>query len=218
MKKKTLFIALIAVVSTSLIAKNLIKTKEKRDGFNISASGAWVGKKSAEHHYYDESLANSLYQFFKDNNATSIVDLGAGQGKYSQYLIENGIFSTCYDGNLDTQTLSDGRCAVINLSSPINFAKSDWVLSLEVGEHLPKEFEDIFISNLDKMNIKGIVLSWAIQGQDGDGHVNEQSNDYIKQKLLNLGYTNDVEAEQELRKNSTAHWFKNTIMVFRKPE
>ena len=46
-------------------------------------------------------------------------------------------------------------------------------MSLEVGEHLPKEFEDIFINNLDNNNNYGIVLSWAIKGQGGYGHYNE---------------------------------------------
>ena len=61
-------------------------------------------------------------------------------------------------------------------------------MSLEVGEHIPKEYEDIFINNLHNNNNKGIILSWAILGQGGFGHVNEQNNDYIKSKMSNLGY------------------------------
>ena len=89
-------------------------------------------------------------------------------------------------------------------------------MSLEVEEHLPKEFEDIFINNLDNNNNYGIVLSWAIKGQGGYGHYNEQNNDYIKEKIMKLGYINDIKAENILRKKSTLWWFKNTIMVFRK--
>jgi hypothetical protein len=89
-------------------------------------------------------------------------------------------------------------------------------MSLEVGEHLPEQFEDIFINNLHNNNKYGIVLSWAVKDQGGLGHYNEQDNEYIKTKFSNLGYTNDVEAENKLREDSTLWWFKNTIMVFRK--
>jgi hypothetical protein len=89
-------------------------------------------------------------------------------------------------------------------------------LSLEVGEHLPSEFEDTFINNLHNNNKYGMVLSWAIEGQGGHGHFNERNNDYIKSKICELGYLNDIYSENILRKNSTCCYFKNTIMVFRK--
>jgi FkbM family methyltransferase len=89
-------------------------------------------------------------------------------------------------------------------------------MSLEVGEHLPAHFEDIFIQNLHNNNKYGIVLSWAVKGQGGHGHFNEQNNDYIKSKIGALGYIIDIENENKLRQDSTLHWFKNTIMVFRK--
>jgi hypothetical protein len=85
-----------------------------------------------------------------------------------------------------------------------------------VGEHIPKNSEDTFIHNLHVNNVKGIILSWAIIGQGGDGHVNEQNNEYIKSKICNLGYKNDFETEIKLRNASSLSWFKNTIMVFRK--
>lgn len=50
----------------------------------------------------------------------------------------------------------------------------------------------------------------------GDGHFNEQDNDYIKARMADYGYTNDLAAELSLRAQATLPWFKNTIMVFRK--
>lgn len=71
-------------------------------------------------------------------------------------------------------------------------------MSLEVGEHLPPQFEDIFIQNLHNNNKHGIVLSWAVKGQGGHGHFNEQNNDYVKSKICDLGYVNDVKSENIL--------------------
>jgi hypothetical protein len=130
---------------------------------------------------------------------------------------ENDINAVGFDGNPYTLILTNNLCQVLDLSVPKKFDESfDWVLSLEVGEHLPQEFEDIFIHNLHNNNKNGIVLSWAIKGQGGHGHFNEQNNDYIKSKICRLGYINDTLAENILRKDSTLFWFKNTIMVFRK--
>ena len=93
----------------------------------------------------------------------------------------------------------------------------DLVMSLEVGEHLPPpQFEDIFMHNLHNNNKSCIILSLAIKGQGGDGHFNEQNTDYIKSKMCDLGYLNDIKSENKLRKDSSLWWFKNTIMVFRK--
>ncbi len=223
-KFKTVIIMLI-IITTALILYKQFPSKKLMHGatsllqtnkdFDIKKNGAWQGLSSDEHHYFDQGLAVDLAEFFKQNNAASIVDLGAGKGDYAKYFIAEDIFTSCYDGNLNTPQLSDGVCGIMDLTKNINLAKYDWVLSLEVGEHLPKEYEDIFIANLDRLNKKGIVLSWAIEGQGGDGHINERNNDYIKEKLRLLGYKNDLVAENFLRAKRT-NWFKNTIMVFRK--
>jgi FkbM family methyltransferase len=138
-------------------------------------------------------------------------------GNYVKTFQQNGIHAMGFDGNPNTPELTSNVCKVLDLSVPNQFdTPFDWVMSLEVGEHLPKQFEDVFVQNLHNNNKYGIVLSWAIKGQGGHGHFNEQNNDYIKSKLYELGYINDVESERALRKNSTFNWFKNTIMVFRK--
>jgi hypothetical protein len=146
----------------------------------------------------------------------SVLELGAGTGTYAKELKAKGVFISCYDGNPKTQELSEGRCGVIDLSQPINLCKHDWVMSLEVGEHIPREYEDIFINNLDSGNKMGIVLSWAVEGQGGTSHVNNQNNSYIRTKFSVKGYTSDFEAENTLRGMASLVWFKNTIMVFRR--
>lgn len=181
----------------------------------ISKNGFWLDDSLVNHHF-DETLANALLTFLKKEQATSIADFGCGHGKYT-LLLEQEINTDGFDGNPNTKTLTNGLCSVLDLSQPIQLEKKyDWILSLEVGEHIPKELENNFISNLDNNNTKGIILSWAIPGQGGHGHYNEQSNDYIKNRFLKLGYINDLEAEKFLRDNSNHWWFKNTIMVFKR--
>ena len=92
----------------------------------------------------------------------------------------------------------------------------DFVLSLEVGEHIPKEFEDTYINNVLKHSHNYVLLSWAIPNQGGDGHVNEQPNDYVINKITSLGFDYNEDISIGLRNSSEARWFKNTLMLFKK--
>jgi cyclopropane fatty-acyl-phospholipid synthase-like methyltransferase len=184
---------------------------------SIHANGYWEGLEANMHHIHDSSLGESLTKFFLTEKVKSLVDFGCGMGNYVKTFQLNNINATGFDGNLSTPELTNNLCNVLDLSIPKQFDEPfDWVMSLEVGEHLPQQFEDIFIHNLHNNNKYGIVLSWAIKGQIGYGHVNCQNNDYIKSKICDLGYINDIEIENKLREDSTLSWFKNTIMVFRK--
>ena len=181
----------------------------------IHKNGYWVDVDVSIEHFYDSSLGESLTLFLKTENVKTLVDFGCGLGDYVKKFQENDINAIGFDGNPDTPSLTNNLCKVLDLSVPIVFDQPfDWVMSLEVGEHLPEEFEDIFIGNLHNNNNYGIVLSWAIKGQGGHGHINEQNNDYIKSKICDLGYINDIESENTLRKDSSMFWFKNSIMVF----
>lgn len=182
----------------------------------IHANGYWVGPKNVCHHVFDPKLSEALITFFKREG--TVCDLGCGTGDYVREMRKAGIDADGYDGNPHTFSITNGQCNVLDLTSVHHLNKKyDWILSLEVGEHIPKEFESQFIENLMVNNTKGVVLSWAVKGQGGHGHVNCQNNDYIKDIFEKHGYTNDVDAENHLRSCiSNAFWFKNTIMVFRK--
>ena len=138
-------------------------------------------------------------------------------GDYVKRLRQEQIDCEGYDGNPSTPQITGGVGKIADLSQPLDLNRSfDWVLSLEVGEHLPQEYETTFIENLDRHSSRGIVLSWAVIGQGGHGHFNERNNSYIKGVMAQYGYLNDLAAESGLREQSTLEWFQNTIMVFRR--
>jgi len=185
----------------------------------IHEHGYWYGDGAAKEHRFDGRLAGALVTFFKSEGAKSIVDFGCGMADYVKVLQENQFECEGYDGHPDTPKLTQGRAKVQDLSKRFDLNKRfDWVLSLEVGEHIPFKYERIFIENLVRHNTKGIVLSWAERGQGGNGHFNERENWYIKKVLAKYGYTNDLTAENGLRAQTSLGWFKRTIMVFRKAE
>ena len=186
-------------------------------------TGAYLSS-SLDCHVFDESLANGLIEFFESENCNTVADFGCGPGWYT-HVINKGNKIVCdgFDANPNTITMAKekkyfGNFYITDLTKNITLDKKyDWILCLEVGEHIPQEFEEILINNLLNNNTKGIVLSWAIEGQDGPGHVNCRNNDYIKSIFKKYDYINDIENELKIRNTVTnAGWFKNTIMVFRK--
>ncbi len=184
---------------------------------NENGSFNHSGDKFVEIHQFDNKLCNGLINFFKNVNASSIVDLGCGDGSYVKKLNDAGLVCEGYDGNPNSIKETNGLCKIIDLSKLFTLEKKpEWILSLEVGEHIPKKYEKIFIENINNNNTKGVVISWALPNQGGLGHFNEQPNDYIKSLFHNLDYINDTESENILRQNVQYDYFSRTVMVFKR--
>jgi hypothetical protein len=150
---------------------------------NISKNGSWQNS-TLEGHGFDKILSNSIVKICKQKKIKSLYDFGCGHGNYTKTLIENGFVCEGYDGNQYTEMLTDGLCKVLDLSVPFYKTKKDFVLCLEVGEHIPKIYEETLINNIHNHNTNGIIISWALVGQGGDGHINCQDNEYIKNILF----------------------------------
>ena len=179
--------------------------------------GMWKGLDAKKYHYFDNKLSQKLGDFFRGEGAETLVDFGCGMGNYTHAFQQMGFDCEAYDGNPDTEALTGGIGKVLDLSKKAELNKQfDWVMSLEVGEHIPAEFETVFIENLVRHAKDGIVLSWALKGQTGAGHFNTQNNDYIKARFKKYGFVSDDVAEKLLRRYCDLHWFRGTLMVFRR--
>ena len=89
-------------------------------------------------------------------------------------------------------------------------------MSLEVGEHVPHRHEMMVIRNLHAHNAKGLILSWAKLGQRGKSHINTHSMQYLLKIFTELGYDYDEAASMAIRAKAKYHWFKHTLMIFRR--
>lgn len=184
----------------------------------LKNTGAWTIKDMNEH-AFDSNLALAISKFIKENKLKNCVDFGCGPGEYVKFLRSKKIKCDGYDGNLYTEEITKGKCKILDLTSDFELPnKFDCVVSLEVGEHIPSELEDKFISNICKHANDYIILSWGIPGQGGYGHINCRHNDYIKERFNSFGFESCNDIEKTLRDESKLTWFKNTIMVFKKIE
>lgn len=188
-----------------------------KSNFIINKNGFWETN-SGIGHVHDIALCNSLINYLKEENVKTLIDFGCGMGDYAKSIKKENILCEAYDGNPNTEILTNGIGKVLDLSKEFNLSKKvDCVLSLEVGEHIPKEYEQIFIDNICRHSNSLLILSWAIVGQPGSGHVNCQNNDYIISELNKRGFSYEIESSIKLRNSATnATWFKDTIMIFKK--
>jgi len=91
----------------------------------------------------------------------------------------------------------------------------DWVLSLEVLEHIPAQYEKIVLDNIDRAARHGVVLSWAVLGQPGFHHVNNRPLKYVKETMSNrYGFRMDLNTSVMLRNQATLSWLRNNVMVY----
>jgi hypothetical protein len=206
---------------------------------NIGPTGGWclqedennwgeLGKSAAHHVVADSGIAATVSKYLigqSGGKPVSLLDICAGVGQYGHWFTANSkhqIQWSGYDGAENVESFTDGFVRWIDVTSPvfdtIPFV-SDWVMSLECGEHIPHEFTDTFIDLLDKHNKQGVILSWSVPNQGGFNHINEQLNKDIIQRLLSKGYIRNewsLEFEREGRQAAVYSWFKATFMVFKR--
>ena len=92
----------------------------------------------------------------------------------------------------------------------------DWVVCLEVIEHVPAQFESIVLENVIRPAKVGVVLSWALPTQPGAMHVNARPAKYVEEELRRRRLTLDVDATERLRNGSALSWFQRNTVVYRK--
>merc|ERR1712232_875896 len=94
---------------------------------------------------------------------TTVADFGASMGAYSKFFNLTGLIkSFAFDGAKGIEVASGGavRCLALDVEFHL-WRTFDWVMCLEVLEHIPSEFEQVALANLRRHARKGAVISWA---------------------------------------------------------
>eukprot|EP01069_Polyplicarium_translucidae_P006496 Polyplicarium_translucidae@DN2972_c0_g2_i1.p1 len=144
-------------------------TPDKRNDV-VNSRGGWCARIPGYNHVFDDGLASNLVPLFSRKTVGSF---GEGHGLYKQFFDKHSTVYDAYDGAAYPNDVSVGpHIEFLDLSSPqYGLPVYDWVFSTAVGEHIPLEFEENYISNLLRHAKEGIVISWATPGQPGPGHV-----------------------------------------------
>lgn len=186
----------------------------------IHKNGYWSAETAHLHHVHSPKLAQWLIKWVKGKvdgeMNTPIYDFGAGLGDYLKAFQESG-FTTLmgYEGEPPTKK-SFPHIRQQDLTIPFTTDSKGVCLFLEVAEHIPAKQCEIAIQNVLNACDKYLVLSWAVRGQPGFGHVNCLNNDEVIHKIEAFGFKYLEQDSIDARNNvdDFASWFRNTIMIF----
>eukprot|EP00927_Polykrikos_kofoidii_P066191 TRINITY_DN61839_c0_g1_i1.p1 TRINITY_DN61839_c0_g1~~TRINITY_DN61839_c0_g1_i1.p1 ORF type:complete len:492 (+),score=85.19 TRINITY_DN61839_c0_g1_i1:55-1476(+) len=147
----------------------------------------------------------------------SVADFGAGGGQYSTWLNETGLVQAfAFDGTKNAAEVTGGAVQEINLIEETHlWRKFDWVISLEVGEHIPKQFAVTFLHNVRRHLTRGLVMSWS-DDWEGIGHVNCLSReDFLALVERETGLRHDQVLTDVVKEKCEIDYIARTLAVFR---
>lgn len=180
------------------------------------STGAWEKSEVEGQHAFSYRLAEYVSKLLPKNEP--LYDLGCGLGTYSKYLRDVGFTNVTAVEGSDLEELFETKVEVHDLTEPIEPKNPGNVLCLEVAEHVPGEYMDILLDNISKCCDGYLVMSWAVRGQDGFGHVNCMDNYEVIGMMQDKGFAFLWGPSREARAVIEPHcsWFKNTILIFKK--
>ena len=181
-------------------------------------TGIWDLETALSHggHKHDEGIVKKILQMY--DQPKMIADLGCGDGWYCKQLKEVWKDSIIhgYEGCVDMKTqgaYDDIFIIDLSLKRYVDI-DYDFVLCIEVGEHMPEDKEQIFLNNIREFCHKHLILSWAVPGQGGRFHVNEKPINYITEEMLNRGFFINIPKTKVLRDSATLKWLRRTVTAY----
>lgn len=177
-----------------------------------SATGAWRFP-APKCYPLDFGLAQAIAALLK---GYIVADLGAGVGCYTEALAHLGVrHVVAVDGAEGIDEVTGGRVQRMDLALSTDLhLRADYVLSLEVGEHIPARWEHVLLRHIDKSSICGAIVSWAQPGQGGGGHVNERSSSYVQAALGASGLLLDQNVTKKLREAAGLPYLRRTAAFY----
>lgn len=173
-------------------------------------------------HETSDVLLHALPQIL--TNDRPVIDLGCGVGAYIHELDKQGFSVIGVEGteNINQISLHKGIIQADLTDSSFNLNQKGHVISLEVAEHINPEYESIYVDNLLKHLEGALIISWAVRGQGGTGHVNEKNVDEVIQLFTGKGLRYDNYTTTVVRSlffnNGTVTtkcpWFAFSTLIF----
>ncbi len=145
----------------------------------------------------------------------TIIDIGAGSGRFVYALLEQGYKTVGIDGTEGIEELSRGLIHYANLTEDCSkFHKcADWGLFLEVGEHVSEEHEMTVLNQVAQIPKSHLIVSWAIPGQQGRHHVNCLWPDDVTDKFAQFGWFVDPVLTQKIRIEADCYYDRRLLAL-----
>jgi hypothetical protein len=184
----------------------------------IHKTGFWDSNQAQQFHIHSPKVSEWISNFLSKNKDNLIYDLGCGMGDYLNDFYQKEYKNLIGVEGDPIKKYNHLNIVQKNLTEPLDFNQLGNVITLEVGEHIPPQFQNIFIDNVTNLCNNYLIFSWAVRGQGGYGHVNELNNDEILPLFLNKGFEYLEEETKDLRNQPEDYcrYFRNTLFVLKK--
>lgn len=185
----------------------------------ISNTGFWDGETAHNHHVHSEELAQWIYDFCIKHDVMSVTDFGCGLGEYLAKLKPIVLTAIGVEGSKPDKSKYDHIFEYDLTNDLTNYPLNSYLcISLEVGEHIPKEHMRTYLDNITFHSKEFIITSWAVRGQDGFGHVNCLDNHETLPEFEKRGFELMEKETEEARAviQDNAHWFRNTLFILKR--
>lgn len=185
----------------------------------ISKTGFWNGETAHNHHVHSENLSQWIYDFCIKYDVMSVTDFGCGLGEYLAKLKPIVFSAIGVEGSPPNEAKFEDIFEYDLTNDLTSVALSSYlVISLEVGEHIPKEHMTTYLDNITFHSKQFLITSWAVRGQDGFGHVNCLDNHEILPEFEKRGFELMEQETKEARAiiEDKCHWFRNTLFILKR--
>lgn len=179
----------------------------------VQPNGVWTQETADDAHQHSDNLAKFLIGYLPKNQY--VFDFGCGKAFYISKLEEAGFTCMGFEGFPLNNFLSK-NVHVVDLTGPVEIAKQGSVISLEVGEHLPKSAQETFMKTVTENCNGKLVFSWAEIGQPGLGHINCRDQKEVIADVCSRGFKYMEQLTMEVRCTIEEHtsWFQRTLLIF----
>jgi 2-polyprenyl-3-methyl-5-hydroxy-6-metoxy-1,4-benzoquinol methylase len=161
--------------------------------------------------------AERLAVWMRVEGARDVLDVGCGPGTYVRALRREGI--EAYGIDNDPRIEGIEWCWYENAVIARPRRQYDWVICLEVGEHISADRADALVRYCVGSARSGIIFSAALPGQGGIGHINCQPKSYWIMKFAARGWEVDMPTTARLLTYMAAGyhmgWFLQNAFILR---
>ena len=166
-----------------------------------------------------ESARRILTPLVARFGATSMVEVGCGNGHWTQAGIDAGITDyMVVDGpwnNRDSLLVDKAHFVEAQLESPLELGQRfDLAVCLEVAEHVRGDASRTVVESLCRA-ADVVIFGAAIPLQGGYGHINEQWPSYWRTHFEALGYRPyDIVRPAHWSDREIHYWYRQNTMVY----
>ncbi len=179
----------------------------------VLENGVWTQETADETHQSSNNLAKFMKEYLPKTEY--VFDFGCGNAFYLAELEKNGFTCMGFEGFPLNNFLAK-HVHVADLTKPILINGKGSVISLEVGEHLPKSAQETFMNTVTTHCNGKLIFSWAEIGQPGLGHINCRNQKEVIADVCSRGFKYMEELTLQVRATieENTSWFQRTLLIF----